>query len=53
MGIREQYFMISSLSCHSSNEFDYDHLTNSEIRVFENIRKQIFHESERKRNGGL
>jgi len=33
MVIHEHYFMISSLSWHSSNKFDSAHLTNSEIRV--------------------
>ena len=34
--IRSDYFMISSLSWHSSNKFDSAHLTNSEISVRNN-----------------
>ena len=32
MVIHGHYFMISSLLWHSSNKFDFAHLTNSEIR---------------------
>jgi len=38
--IHEHYFMISSLSWHSSNKFDSAHLTNSEIRVKKQNKKK-------------